>query len=57
MVEHGGYGGSAAAPIARQVFDAWLLGKMPEGVGAAEDGEGDPPADGPPTAPEREGGE
>ena len=32
MVEHGGYGGSAAAPIARQVFDAWLLGKMPEGV-------------------------
>lgn len=32
MVEHGGYGGSAAAPIARQVFDAWLLGKMPEGL-------------------------
>ena len=31
VVEHGGYGGSAAAPIARAVFDAWLLGKMPEG--------------------------
>ena len=29
-VEHGGYGGTAAAPIARKVFDAWLLGKMPE---------------------------
>ena len=32
VVEHGGYGGSAAAPIARKVFDAWLLGKMPEPV-------------------------
>lgn len=31
-VEHGGYGGSAAAPIAKAVFDAWLLGKMPEPV-------------------------
>ena len=29
-VEHGGFGGAAAAPIARKVFDAWLLGKMPE---------------------------
>ncbi len=29
-VEHGGYGGSTAAPIARKIFDAWLLGKMPE---------------------------
>jgi len=25
-VEHGGYGGTAAAPIARKIFDAWLLG-------------------------------
>ncbi|MGQ4660397.1 penicillin-binding protein 2 [Lysobacter sp. F6437] len=32
VVEHGGYGGSAAAPVARAAFDAWLLGKMPEGV-------------------------
>jgi len=29
-VEHGGFGGTAAAPIARKIFDAWLLGKMPE---------------------------
>lgn len=29
-VEHGGYGGTTAAPIARKVFDAWLLGTMPE---------------------------
>lgn len=28
-VEHGGYGASSAGPIARKVFDAWLLGKMP----------------------------
>ncbi|HZF99068.1 MAG TPA: hypothetical protein VEY92_12670, partial [Pseudoxanthomonas sp.] len=25
-----GYGGSTAAPIARKIFDTWLLGKMPE---------------------------
>ena len=31
-VEGGGYGGSAAAPIARKLFDAWLLGKLPEGL-------------------------
>lgn len=30
VVEHGGFGGTAAAPIARKVFDAWLLGKVPE---------------------------
>jgi len=24
-VEHGGYGGSTAAPIARKIFDAWVL--------------------------------
>jgi penicillin-binding protein 2 len=29
-VEHGGYGGATAGPIARKIFDAWLLGKMPE---------------------------
>ena len=29
-VEHGGFGGSTAAPIARKIFDAWLLGKQPE---------------------------
>ena len=31
-VEHGGFGGSTAAPIARKIFDAYLLGKMPEAV-------------------------
>ncbi|WP_343226150.1 penicillin-binding protein 2 [Luteimonas sp. BDR2-5] len=30
IVEHGGYGGTIAAPIARKIFDAWLLGRMPE---------------------------
>ena len=28
-IEGGGYGADSAAPIARKVFDAWLLGKMP----------------------------
>lgn len=37
MVEHGGFGGSTAAPIARKIFDAWLLGKMPDA--APKDGE------------------
>mgnify|MGYP000878432617 FL=1 len=31
-VEGGGYGGSTAAPIARAIFDAWLLGKLPPGL-------------------------
>jgi penicillin-binding protein 2 len=31
-VEGGGYGAATAAPIARKVFDAWLLGKMPEEI-------------------------
>jgi penicillin-binding protein 2 len=30
LVENGGHGSSAAAPIARIVFDYWLLGKQPE---------------------------
>jgi penicillin-binding protein 2 len=40
VVEHGGYGGTTAAPIARKIFDAWLLGTMPEpgpGTEAATD--------------------
>ncbi len=32
LVENGGHGGSTAAPIARAVFDYYLLGKKPEGV-------------------------
>jgi penicillin-binding protein 2 len=29
LVENGGHGGSTAAPIARMVFDYYLLGKLP----------------------------
>ncbi len=32
LVENGGHGSSAAAPIARIVFDYWLLGKLPDGT-------------------------
>jgi penicillin-binding protein 2 len=32
VVEHGGYGATAAAPIARTVLDAWLLKRTPEQV-------------------------
>ena len=28
LVENGGHGGSAAGPVARRVFDAFLLGKF-----------------------------
>ncbi len=38
-VEHGGFGSSTAAPIARKIMDAWILGKMPEPV---QLGEGQP---------------
>ncbi len=31
-VEGGGYGASTAAPIARKMFDAYLLGRMPDGT-------------------------
>jgi penicillin-binding protein 2 len=31
-VEGGGYGVSTAAPIARKIFDAWLLGRLPDGL-------------------------
>ena len=30
LVENGGHGGSAAAPVARKMMDYWLLGKMPD---------------------------
>src|SRR5690606_1540063 len=43
-VEGGGYGGSTAGPMARKIFDAYLLGKMPESpeaeVGNGESGGG-----------------
>lgn len=38
IVENGGFGARAAAPIARQVFDYWLLGKEPAKP-AKEDGD------------------
>ncbi|MCC6532284.1 MAG: penicillin-binding protein 2 [Burkholderiales bacterium] len=45
LVENGGHGSSAAAPIARIVFDYWLLGKQPNAtqpkLGAPGDAEGD----------------
>ena len=30
LVENGGHGSATAAPIARKVFDYYLLGKLPE---------------------------
>ena len=38
IVEHGDYGGVTAAPIARKIFDAWLLGPQADGDGDAGDG-------------------
>jgi penicillin-binding protein 2 len=37
LVENGGFGAQAAAPIARQVFDYYLLGKVPPGPAPADD--------------------
>ncbi len=50
VVEHGGYGGSAAAPVARAGFDAWLLDKMPEGYEDADGLLSVPPESTSPTA-------
>ncbi len=36
LVENGGHGGSTAAPIARALFDYYLLGKRPAGAAATE---------------------
>ena len=43
LVENGGFGAASAAPIARQVFDYYLLGKAstspaPEGIASADEG-------------------
>jgi penicillin-binding protein 2 len=49
-VEHGGFGSSTAAPIARAVMDAWILGKRPVAPGteaAAATGSAAGPAAGP----------
>jgi penicillin-binding protein 2 len=39
LVENGGHGGSTAAPIARAVFDYFLLGKKPAGIASLEENE------------------
>ena len=41
LVENGGHGGSAAAPIARSVMDYHLLGKLPKPITEATAAEGD----------------
>jgi penicillin-binding protein 2 len=43
LVENGGFGAQAAAPIARQVLDYWLLGKLPKEAAPEDEevGEGD----------------
>ncbi|RMH87909.1 penicillin-binding protein 2 [Lysobacter pythonis] len=56
-VEGGGYGASTAAPIARKILDAWIRGKLPEGVTPEPAGGADtmntapPPATGGATPP------
>jgi len=44
LVENGGFGAQAAAPIARQVLDYYLLGKKPNAPAATDEAaiEGDP---------------
>ncbi|NWG30675.1 MAG: penicillin-binding protein 2 [Rhodocyclaceae bacterium] len=37
LVENGGFGAQAAAPIARQVFDYYLLGKLPQGMAPTDE--------------------
>lgn len=37
LVENGGFGAQAAAPIARQVIDYYLLGKLPPGAAPADE--------------------
>lgn len=37
LVENGGFGAQAAAPIARQVIDYYLLGKVPPGAAPADE--------------------
>ena len=36
LVENGGFGASAAAPIARSIFDAYLLPRLPTAVASAQ---------------------
>lgn len=41
LVENGGFGAQAAAPIARMVIDYYLLGKVPQGPAAEDTGASD----------------
>jgi len=44
LVENGGFGARAAAPIARQAFDYYLLGKVPNAPADLDDGDDGGPA-------------
>jgi penicillin-binding protein 2 len=44
VVEHGGSGSTAAAPVARRIFDAWM-GPPPAPVAARDDAAVTPPKD------------
>ncbi len=41
LVENGGFGAQSAAPIARMVFDYYLLGKLPKGAAEEDEVEDD----------------
>ncbi|MDX9706480.1 MAG: penicillin-binding protein 2 [Azospira sp.] len=45
LVENAGFGGQSAAPIARQVFDYYLLGKRPESTAEADQAKAEAAAD------------
>jgi penicillin-binding protein 2 len=45
IVENGGFGARAAAPIARTVLDYYLLGKLPEAMRRPDEGEDDGESD------------
>jgi penicillin-binding protein 2 len=45
LVENGGFGASAAAPIARKVFDRYLLGESEPGAAKDVPGAGDDEGD------------
>jgi penicillin-binding protein 2 len=55
IVENGGFGSRAAAPIARQVFDYYLLGKVPSAPADLDDKD-EPAAATTPTMPAKPNG-
>ena len=46
LVENGGFGAQAAAPIARQVLDYYLLGKRPKGAAPVDEAAAEADEDG-----------